>query len=117
MVVSIGTISSAAQGVSYFERDGYYTKDDPQHREVSAWAGKGAEALGLSGPVDADTFKDVLEGTVPDGSGRRLGRAGKDGSLVHRPGTGPDLLCALNPSPWSLCWAMMRPSQPPTTRR
>ena len=86
MVVSIGTISSAAQGVSYFERDGYYTKDDPRHREVSAWAGKGAEALGLSGPVDADTFKDVLEGTVPDGSGRRLGRPGKGGSLVHRPG-------------------------------
>ena len=86
MVVSIGTISSAAQGVSYFERDGYYAKDDPQHREVSAWAGKGAEALGLSGPVDADTFRDVLEGTVPDGSGRRLGRPGKDGSLVHRPG-------------------------------
>ena len=86
MVVSIGTISSAAQGVSYFERDGYYARDDPQHREVSAWAGKGAEALGLSGPVDADTFKDVLDGTVPDGSGRRLGRPGKDGSLVHRPG-------------------------------
>ena len=86
MVVSIGTISSAAQGVSYFERDGYYARDDPEHREVSAWAGKGAEALGLSGPVDADTFRDVLEGTVPDGSGWRLGRPGKDGSLVHRPG-------------------------------
>ena len=86
MVVSIGTISSAAQGVSYFERDGYYAKDDPQHEKASAWAGKGAEALGLSGPVDADTFKDVLEGTVPDGSGRCLGRPGKDGSMVHRPG-------------------------------
>ena len=86
MVVSIGAIASAAQGVSYFERDGYYARDDHEHQKASAWAGKGAEALGLSGPVDPDIFKDVLEGTVPDGSGRRLGRPGKDGSLVHRPG-------------------------------
>ena len=88
MVVSIGAISSAAQGVSYFERDGYYAREDPGHLEASAWAGKGAEALGLSGePSMPDTFRDVLEGTVPDGSGRRLGRPGKDGSLVtHRPG-------------------------------
>ena len=86
MVVSIGTIASAAQGVSYFERDGYYTRDDRQHLNASAWAGKGAEALGLRGPVDADLFKDILEGTVPDGSGRRLGRREKDGSIAHRPG-------------------------------
>ena len=86
MVVSIGTVASAAQGVSYFERDGYYAKDDPRHLEVSAWAGKGAEALGLSGPVDPDIFRGVLEGTVPDGSGRRLGRREKDGSITHRPG-------------------------------
>ena len=86
MVVSIGAISSAAQGVSYFERDGYYAKDDPEHLEASAWAGKGAEELGLSGPVDPATFKDVLEGMVPDGSGQRLGRRQKDGSVSHRPG-------------------------------
>ena len=86
MVVSIGAVVSAAQGVSYFERDGYYAKDDPEHLEASAWAGKGAEALGLSGPVDPGVFRDVLEGTVPDGSGRRLGRPEKDGSVNHRPG-------------------------------
>ena len=86
MVVSIGAVSSAAQGVSYFERDGYYSRNDPEHLEASAWAGKGAEALGLSGPVDPGVFKDVLEGTVPDGSGRRLGRPEKDGSISHRPG-------------------------------
>ena len=86
MVVSIGAVASAAQGVSYFERDGYYAKDDPEHLRASAWAGKGAEALGLAGPVDPGVFRDVLEGTVPDGSGRRLGRPGKDGSITHRPG-------------------------------
>ena len=85
-MLSIGALSSAAQGASYYERDGYYAKDDPEHRDASAWAGKGAEELGLKGPVDADTFRAVLEGKVPDGSDTRLGRRGKDGSIEHRPG-------------------------------
>ncbi len=78
--------ASRPQGASYYERDGYYAKDDPEHREASAWAGRGAEELGLTGPVDADTFRQVLEGRVPDGSGRRLGKRVKDGEIVHRPG-------------------------------
>ena len=86
MVASIGAIGSAAQGTSYYEKDGYYASDDPEHREASAWAGKGADALGLAGPVDPDVFRAVLEGKVPDGSGRALGRRDKDGKLVHRPG-------------------------------
>ena len=84
MVASIGAVASPSQGVSYYERDGYYSKDDPEHREASAWAGKGAEALGLSGPVDPDVFTAILEGRVPDGP--RLGRPGKDGEIIHRPG-------------------------------
>ena len=86
MVVSIGAVASSAQGISYYERDGYYARDDPAHREASAWAGKGAEDLGLSGPVDPDLFKAVLEGKAPDGTGRQLGRGGPDGALQHRPG-------------------------------
>ena len=86
MVASIGAVAASAQGASYYERDGYYAKDDSAHREASAWQGRGAEDLGLSGPVDPDTFRAVLEGVVPDGSGRRLGRPGKDGSFHHRPG-------------------------------
>ncbi len=68
MVASIGTIASPSQGVGYYERDGYYAKDDPAHREASAWAGKGAERLGLQGSVESDVFQKVLEGYVPDGS-------------------------------------------------
>ena len=86
MVASIGAVASPSQGAHYYERDGYYAKDDPVHRAGSAWRGKGAEALGLRGPVDPGIFKMVLEGTVPDGSGKRLGRNGKDGAFQHRPG-------------------------------
>ena len=85
-MLSIGALASAAQGASYYERDGYYAKDDPEHREASGWAGRGAEALGLTGPVDPETFRAVLEGRVPDGSDTRLGRRGKDGEITHRPG-------------------------------
>ena len=42
--------------------------------------------MGLTGPVDPDTLRAVLEGLVPDGSGRRLGKRGKDGVIHHRPG-------------------------------
>ena len=85
-MLSIGALSSAAQGASYYERDGYYAKDDPEHREASGWAGRGAEELGLKGPVDPAVFRAVLEGKVPDGSGTELGRRGKDGEILHRPG-------------------------------
>ena len=84
MVASIGVIASSSQGVSYYERDGYYAKDDPAHKEGNAWAGKGAEALDLTGPVDPDTFQAVLEGKVPDGP--HLGKRGRDGEIQHRPG-------------------------------
>ena len=86
MVASIGAVASPAQGANYYERDGYYAKDSAEHRELSAWAGKGAEALGLAGAVDPDVFRAVLEGEVPDGSGRRLGRRIRGGEIHHRPG-------------------------------
>ena len=85
-MLSIGALASSAQGASYYERDGYYAKDDSEHRAASVWAGKGAEDLGLKGPVDPETFRAVLEGKVPDGSGTELGRRSKNGSIEHRPG-------------------------------
>ena len=86
MVASIGAVASPTQGAHYYEADGYYEKDSPEHREASAWAGKGAAELGLHGPVNPDTFKAVLDGGVPDGSGKRLGRRMGDGEIHHRPG-------------------------------
>ena len=85
MVASIGKIVSPAQGVTYYERDGYYARDDPERREASAWAGRGAEALGLSGSIDPDTFTAILEGKVP-GTSLLLGKKDRDGNIHHRPG-------------------------------
>ncbi len=85
MVVSIGAVASASQGVFYYEKDGYYARDDLAHRQASVWAGRGAADLGLEGPVDPHLFQAVLEGKVPDGSGRRLGRRGKEGDFHLRP--------------------------------
>ncbi len=65
MVAAIGKIASSAQGAGYFEREGDHARDDRAHKDASAWAGKGAESLGLSGPVDPAAFRRVLEGEVP----------------------------------------------------
>ena len=85
-MLSIGALGSAAQGARYYENDGYYAKDDPEHRQASAWFGKGSQELGLEGPVDPGIFRAVLEGKVPDGTGTELGRRGRDGKILHRPG-------------------------------
>ena len=47
MVASIGEVAAPSQGASYYERDGYYAKDSPEHLAASAWAGKGAAEFGI----------------------------------------------------------------------
>ncbi len=56
----------------------------PPTRKRAPGRVKGAGTLGLSGPVDPETFKALLEGKVPDGS--HLGKKDKDGEIPHRPG-------------------------------
>ncbi len=53
---------SASQASGYYDKDDYYTKDSAS---PSAWHGKGAEALGLSGPVRPDDFKALVRGELP----------------------------------------------------
>ena len=43
MVASIANIVSPAQGVTYYERDGYYVRDDPSHRETQGAADESVE--------------------------------------------------------------------------
>ena len=39
MVATVRALKSSAAAVSYYEKDGYYAKDDPEHRDASFWHG------------------------------------------------------------------------------
>ncbi|HCG6157816.1 TPA: relaxase domain-containing protein [Vibrio parahaemolyticus] len=78
-MMSPKAIKSASQAGHYFEKDDYYVDG----LSPSEWFGDGAETLGLSGDVDRETFKFLLEGQLPDG--QRLGTV-RDGEWKHQPG-------------------------------
>ena len=84
MVASVTRLKAAATTVHYFEVDGYYARNDPEHRRASRWHGEAAALLGLHGRVDPKRFEAVLAGYVP-GTDLRLGRL-RDGEHQHRPG-------------------------------
>lgn len=90
-MLSVANVRTAGGAANYFATDNYYTRSDADRS--GEWVGKGAEALGLEGQVDAKTFGAVLKGFLPDGS--RLGSDNKP----HRPGT--DLTFSM-PKSWSL---------------
>jgi len=79
MVASVSALTSSAQAASYYEADDYYAEGG---LSPSQWQGKGAEALGLSGEVDRDQFRDLLDGKI---GGQQLGTV-RGGQLEHRPG-------------------------------
>ena len=84
MVATVTELRSSSAAVDYYEKDGYYAKNDPEHRRASFWHGEAASAAGLRGHVDPKKFESVLSGQVP-GADVRLGRK-RDGEHVHRPG-------------------------------
>ena len=76
-------LKSVSHAGTYFTSDGnYYTKgqDNLAH---SLWWGKGAKAMGLTGPIDVAQFKALLAGELPHGEKLGTKRAGQ---WVHRPG-------------------------------
>ncbi|MDE3260991.1 MAG: relaxase domain-containing protein [Acidobacteriota bacterium] len=84
MVATVFELKSSAVAVSYYERDGYYAKNDPEHRQASFWHGRAAKDLGLRAHVRPRRFEQVLSGYVP-GTEIRLGRM-REGEHEHRPG-------------------------------
>ena len=56
------TRQDVGRAASYYEdaADDYYAKEG----EASAWQGKGAETLGLSGPVQPRHLRELLTGHV-----------------------------------------------------
>jgi len=79
MVASVSALTSSAQASSYYEADDYYAEGG---LSPSEWQGKGAKALSLSGEVDRDRFRALLDGKV---AGEQLGTM-RGGQLEHRPG-------------------------------
>lgn len=79
MVASVSALTSSAQASSYYEADDYYAEGG---LSPSEWQGAGAEALGLSGEVDRDQFRELLDGRIGE---QQLGTY-RDGQLEHRPG-------------------------------
>jgi conjugative relaxase-like TrwC/TraI family protein len=85
-MLSMSNVTSVAAASSYYAEDNYYSQDENQAK--SAWEGKGAESLGLSGAVGTEDFEKILSGEV---GGQQLGRVtGKDAEgkveREHRPG-------------------------------
>jgi len=75
-MLSVSKIQDAGAAKAYYEHtDDYYSKEAGAS---SAWVGKGAHELGLTGagPVDPQIFEAALQGRLPDGT------------TVGNPGTG-----------------------------
>ncbi len=81
-MLSIAILKDAGAVVAYFEKDNYYSKEDPQAQKNSQWFGRGAEQLNFEGNISKDDFINLLEGHVGD---KRLGRK-VDGDWEHTPG-------------------------------
>ncbi|MDX3910965.1 MAG: MobF family relaxase [Sphingobium sp.] len=64
-MLSVAAVRSASGAANYFAKDDYYTVEGAS--EITAWAGDGAEELGLSGEVSKDAFEGVLNGVLPSG--------------------------------------------------
>ena len=64
-MMSLSPVSGGSAAANYYSSDNYYTLE--QANETSEWVGKGAEELGLKGPVDEQVFADILDGKLPNG--------------------------------------------------
>lgn len=64
-MMSFSQVKSAGGAKNYYtDKDNYYVLGSMEDH----WFGKGAEALGLTGAVEKETFTRVLEGKLPEGS-------------------------------------------------
>ena len=83
-------------------RSGYYAN---AHDEPGYWAGKGAELLGLKGPVTQEVLQNLFDGFSPDGRTKLVQNAGS-----------PDRQRAIDmavtpPKSFAVYWAMASPSE------
>jgi conjugative relaxase-like TrwC/TraI family protein len=63
-MLTISNVANSSAAGNYYEKiDDYYSRD----RSPSLWSGKGAEVLGLTGPIDSKAFRFLLDGELPGG--------------------------------------------------
>jgi len=82
-MLSRPTNLSSKQAAEYYEKDDYYSREKAS-QFACYWHGKGAKALGLSGTINADDFRCLLDGHSPQG--KRL-HAKLIDPETHRAGT------------------------------
>jgi conjugative transfer relaxase protein TraI len=84
-MLTLNKIGAAKDALHYYtDQDNYYLSDRESLNSMSAWLGKGAEKLNLSGVIERTSFLKLLSGELP--SGQLLGIMVK-GERQHRPGT------------------------------
>ena len=80
-MLTVSAIKSASGASDYF-----LTKAEEYYDEgfmPSFWVGRLQDSLNISGEVDGDTFRNLLDGALP--SGKQMGRKTSEG-VKHRPG-------------------------------
>jgi conjugative relaxase-like TrwC/TraI family protein len=73
--VALARNISARHAATYYENDDYYTRD----HSPSEWHGEGAQALGLSGPVDRQAFAALVGGRILGGATLHRGGGARRG--------------------------------------
>ncbi len=87
--MALGKNISPGQGETYYRKDDYYLEREGGEDHKLEWGGKLASEIGLSGKVDAEDWKNALNGRFPGGVEIR-GGSFKDpdtGELQKRAGT------------------------------
>jgi len=75
-MLSIGNVGGSSEAAGYYEKaDDYYTKG----QSPSEWKGKAAEILNLSGEVEIEDFKKLLDGILPNGEKIKVVSTGRRG--------------------------------------
>lgn len=73
---------SVHQGRHYYQQDNYYTHG--QNVENSAWFGRGAAELGLTGAVKAKDFDELLIGVDPTSGNALTGRQALESEATNK---------------------------------
>ena len=79
-MLSIYTLKSALDAGKYYESGDYYAKEGLN--DFTSWLGSGAQILNLNGQVNFETFKNLLDGRLPNGVTMSQVEKGQ----YHRPG-------------------------------